>query len=348
MARQGRVDKQFLQRLQEDFRDWDTIADSVALIVATLAVVALVIVVYFAVRHWDKLTFRFRSLVPFLVRSDRINRLLEQMRQDRKFIEIYSVGRRGRKRYVCMGRITEVRDKDFVLESLKCGPSIRNLPGRMCWFFFAPLQLDSRNYNAFTSPVDEVELSATTSKLVVRKPVAVQLQPRRKHFRQKIQDQRLVRVKVWDRVVASGHNPLPGEEAALEINTRRLARKPDARVADISVNGLGLSYAPDVESGELQEGEQVTLRVSVFDMDKQKYQVLWCKGLIRSRNRTREGRIFTGIQFYAVGMSADGTEKNMRWRDLDEETGIPVLSKLISGFQESADKNIQISVSEGS
>lgn len=271
----------------------------------------------------------------FKFKAEEVLGVLNLLGDQQVGVEVYEEGRGGL-RFITSGRVRKVSEERLAIQAVDRETMIRKPRHTRMTVFFPPVKLDNRSFNTFQALLEGVYMKDGLQYLVMTTPPQVALASRRKQFRVKVEDQELVRVRLWPEFYEHDRRAWVDKRPLLEVNTANAALGEDAtRVLDISVNGLGLWLSPEdgPNTPSLVPGAKVRLSVSLYEPDLDRYTELVCAGLVRNRFPVGDGESL-GIQFYLRGRIPKGLGVQLTWDKVDPETGIPDLARLIANIRE--------------
>ncbi len=229
-------------------------------------------------------------------------------------IYLYSNGV-GRK--LCNARISAVVGGSMKLDLVNIAPTGLKLKNQRVICFCKPFSYSGRKINAFVTMVGSiVKRGSVVKEMSLLTPIRYRFVIRRKHDRQRVAREGAVRVKAWDgrkrKTFWMGRPDLQTVN-----NPARYGDKTRLAVENISAGGMRvLILHPKGQMPPLSSGNQLVLRVSVWNPATKKYTYFNVIGTIRSRFKGKGGAIGLGIQFTAQG---DKVGSRYVWKALHGE-----------------------------
>ncbi|WP_243545641.1 hypothetical protein [Pseudodesulfovibrio tunisiensis] len=244
-------------------------------------------------------------------------------------LEVYLYSPHGVDRKVCNARVSAVAGGGMTLDLVQVHPTSLNLKNKRVICFVKPFTYSGRKINAFVTYVRHMHRRGTVIKeLTLLTPIRYRFVIRRKHVRQKVARQGAVRVKAWD-VRRRKTFWMVRPDLQTVSNPAKHEDKMRLEVANISAGGVRLHILnPKGELPPLKEGNQLVLRISVWNPETKKFFYFNVVGAIRSRFKVKSGGIGLGIQFVARG---DRMGSGYTWKTLQGE--IPELGEFLERIQ---------------
>lgn len=217
-------------------------------------------------------------------------------------LDIYLYTSKGPGKQVGNARITEVKGGKMKLQLVNIKPTALNLKNMRVICFAKPFTYSGRKINAFVTFVGHMlKRGSVIKEISLLTPVRYRFMVRRKHSRQRVSREGAVRVKAWDgRKRKTFWMSRPDLQTV--NNPARYGKKMRLSVENISAGGMRmLLLHPKKPLPPLGEGNQLILRVSVWNPKTKKFSYFNVIGTIRSRFKGKGGAIGMGIQFTAEG-----------------------------------------------
>jgi len=248
-------------------------------------------------------------------------------RRSRRIVENYLVSKGvmldiylyngGVGRKLCNARISSVVGGRMKLSLANVSPTGLKLKNQRVICFCKPFAYSGRKINAFVSLVGQVTKRGSVIKeMALLTPVRYRFVIRRKHVRRAVSREGAVRVKAWDgrrrKTFWMGKPDLQTVN-----NPARYGNKTRLSVENISAGGMRMFILhPKGQMPPLSAGNQLVLRVSLWNPKTKKYTYFNVIGTIRSRFKGKGGAIGLGIQFTAQG---DKVGSGYAWKTLHGE-----------------------------
>ena len=217
-------------------------------------------------------------------------------------LDVYLYSSNGVGRKVCNARVASVDGGKMQLQLVNVSPTSLKLKNMRVICFTKPFAYSGRKVNAFVTFVSHMVRRGTVIKeLSLMTPIRYRFVIRRKSSRQRVAREGAIRVKAWD-----GRKRKTFWMSRTDIQTvnnpARYGSKTRLTVENISAGGMRmLVLHPKRDLPPLKSGNQLILRVSVWNPKTKKYTYFNVIGTIRSRFKGKGGAIGMGIQFTAEG-----------------------------------------------
>lgn len=243
-------------------------------------------------------------------------------------LNVYMYSSQGAGRKLCNARVKSVAGGKMQLQLVNVSPTSLNLKNKRVICFTKPFSYSGHKVNAFVTFVSHVVRRGTVLKeMSLSTPIRYQFVIRRKHSRQRIAKEGAVRVKAWEgRKRKTFWMSRPDLQTV--NNPARYGTNMRLSVENISAGGMRMFVLhPKGNLPPLKEGNQLILRVSVWNPKTKKFSYFNVIGTIRSRFRGKGGSIGLGIQF-----TAEGSKVGNQY----EWTSLPGEMKALAQFLEKA------------
>lgn len=232
-------------------------------------------------------------------------------------LDIYLYSSKGVGRKLANARVTSVEGGRMQLDLIKVSPTAMKLKNKRVICFTKPFAYKGKKINAFNTFVGNmVRRGSVIKEMSLMTPYRYRFVIRRKHERQRITKEGAVRVKAWD-----GRKRKSFVMARPDLQTinnpARYGRKTRLSVENISPGGMRMFVVnPKGQLPPLSMGNQLILRVSIWNPRTRKFSYFNVIGTIRSRFKGKGGSIGLGIQFTAEG---EKVGSGFRWKGLQGE-----------------------------
>ncbi|CCH47885.1 PilZ domain-containing protein [Pseudodesulfovibrio piezophilus] len=232
-------------------------------------------------------------------------------------VNVYKYSTDGSGRKIATARVEEVVNGMMKLQLIKVEPTALNLKNTRVICYTNPFTYSGKKLNSFSTFVASVSKRGSVIKaLSLMTPVRYRFIVRRKHSRQRVTREGAIRVKAWE-----GNKRKSFWMAKPDLQTinnpARYGEKMRLSVENISAGGMRMFILhPKGGLPTLNQGNELILRVSVWNPKSKKFSYFTVVGVIRSRFRGRGGAIGLGIQFTAEGEKLDG---RYSWKSLHGE-----------------------------
>lgn len=241
-------------------------------------------------------------------------------------LDIYLYSNKGVGRKLANARVSSVDKGRMQLDLIKVSPTSLKLKNQRVICFTKPFAYKGRKINAFNTFVGHtVQRGSVVKEMSLMTPYRYRFVIRRRHERQRITREGAVRVKAWD-----GRKRKSFTMARPDIQTinnpARYGSKTRLSVENISPGGMRLFVVnPKGQLPPLNKGNQLILRVSIWNPKKKKFTYFNVIGTIRSRFKGKGGAIGLGIQFTAEGNKMGSS---FQWSSIEGE-----MESLVSFFK---------------
>ena len=217
-------------------------------------------------------------------------------------LDVYLYSSQGVGRKLCNARVVSVAGGKMQLQLVNVSPTSLKLKNMRVICFSKPFAYSGRKINAFVTFVSHAVRRGTVVKeMSLMTPIRYRFVIRRKSVRQRIAREGAIRVKAWD-----GRKRKTFWMSRTDIQTvnnpARYGNKTRLAVENISAGGMRMFVMhPKGTLPPMKPGNQLILRVSVWNPKTKKYTYFNVIGTIRSRFKGKGGAIGLGIQFTAEG-----------------------------------------------
>jgi len=220
-------------------------------------------------------------------------------------IYLYSGGVVGR--FLCNARISAVVGGRMQLELVNARPTTLKLKNTRVVCFCKPFAYSGRKINSFITLIGHARKRGSVIKdMTLLTPIRYRFIIRRRHDRKKIAMEGAVRVKAWD-VRKRKSFWLVKPDLQTVNNPAHYGDKMRLSVENISAGGIRLLIInPKGQLPPISVGNQLVLRVSVWNPQTRKFTYFTVIGTIRSRFKGSGGALGMGIQFTAEGEQGGG------------------------------------------
>ncbi|WP_239057742.1 hypothetical protein [Pseudodesulfovibrio sp. JC047] len=294
-----------------------------------LVVVPMVLVI--VLWHYRQI-FTFR-IIRFFVRlfCARRRALVEKYLVERGvLVEVSLYSNDGIGKRLCSARIAKVVDGEMHLQLIETSPMVARLKSARVICLMKPFAYSGQRINAFVTFISHMKRRGIVLKeLSLSTPIRYKHIIRRRHVRQRFSREEAVRVKAW-----SGSRKKNFWRARPDLQTvnnpAQYGKGMRLAVENISAGGIRLYVIhPQGTLPPLQKGNQLVLRVSIWNPKSKKYTYFTALGTIRSRFSGKGNAIGLGIQFTS---EAEQVGKKYIWNAVDG--GVNSLEKFLSQFQD--------------
>jgi hypothetical protein len=250
------------------------------------------------------------ALLRFFARllSPRSRRIVENYLVSKGIVlDVYMYSSDGVGRMLCNARVESVAGGKMKLQLVNVSPTSLHLKNKRVICFTKPFAYSGRKINAFVTFVSHMAKRGTVIKeLSLQTPIRYRFVIRRKHSRQRVAREGAIRVKAWD-----GHKRKTFWMSRPDIQTvnnpSQYGTNMRLSVENISAGGMRMFVLhPKRSLPPLKSGNQLILRVSVWNPKTKKFTYFNVIGTIRSRFKGKGGSIGLGIQFTAEGNKVGG------------------------------------------
>ncbi|MUM78745.1 hypothetical protein GKC30_13975 [Pseudodesulfovibrio sp. F-1] len=230
-------------------------------------------------------------------------------------IYLYSGGVVGR--LLCNARISAVMGGRMQLELVSTRPTTLKLKNTRVVCFCKPFAYSGRKINSFITLIGHARKRGSVIKdMTLLTPIRYRFIIRRRHDRKKIAIEGAVRVKAWD-VRKRKSFWLVKPDLQTVNNPAHYGDKMRLSVENISAGGIRLLIInPKGQLPPIAVGNQLVLRVSVWNPQTRKFTYFLVIGTIRSRFKGGGGSLGMGIQFTAEGEQGGG---GFMWKSVQGE-----------------------------
>lgn len=296
--------------------------------VALVAVPVIAVMVLWKYRHI--LTFGIGHFVTGVV-ARRSHRIIENYLVSKGvMLEICLYTPEGVGAKICDARVGSVIRGRMNMQLVNMTSAVVRLKNTRVICFAKPFSYSGRRINAFISYISHMDRRGVVLKeLTLLTPIRYQFIIRRRHARQRVAGEGAVRVKAWSgRKVNSFWMTRPDLQTV--NNPALYGRKNRLVVENISAGGMRVFILhPKRGLPPLQKGNQLVLRVSIWNPKTKKFAYFTALGTIRSRFSNTSGAIGLGLQFTSEGEKV-GTRYT--WHTVKGE--IKPLAKFLEQLQE--------------
>lgn len=283
-------------------------------------ILSVVIPVVIVMAGWHYRHLIFFGFIRFFARlfSKRSRRIVENYLVSKGImLDVYLYSSQGVGRKLCNARVTSVAGGKMQLYLANVSPTGLNLKNKRVICFTKPFAYSGRKINAFVTFVSQFTKRGTVIKeMSLSTPIRYRFVIRRKHSRQQVAREGAVRVKAWEsrkRKTFWMNKP----DLQTVNNPARYGTKTRLSVENISAGGMRMFVLhPKGNLPPLKKGNQLILRVSVWNPKTKKFAYFNVIGTIRSRFKGKGGAIGLGIQFTAEGNKVGG---QYMWKTLPGE-----------------------------
>ena len=319
----------YLREVQRTFGSAGNL-DLTGLLEQVLSVIVPVIVVGILWRYRHRLFF-FAGRILAVFFGGKSRRAVENYlvtRGPNLEIFAYSGGAPGRK--ICDARVASVENGRMKLQLFNVTPSSARLGNTQLLCLTKPFVFDGKRMNGFVTLPSRVRKKGILLKeLSLLTPIRYRFVVRRRHSRQRVAREGAVRLKAWSGRKA-GTFWMVRPELQTVNNPARYGEQTRVVVENISAGGLRMFVVnPKGSLPSLQKGNQLVLRVSIWNPATRKYSFFTAIGTIRSRFSGRGGAIGLGIQFTSEG---EKVGNRYHWHSVQGE--IKSLAKFMAQLEE--------------
>lgn len=231
---------------------------------------------------------------------------------------------------ICDARVGSVVGSKMTLQLIDVTSATMKLKNARVICFAKPFAFSGKRINAFVTYVSFMRRRGVVLKeMILLTPIRYQFIIRRRHARRRISSEGAVRVKAWSGRKANSFW-LTRPEIQTVNNPARYGRKSRLSIENISAGGMRVYVInPTGKLPPMQKGNQLVLRVSIWNPSTKKFAYFTALGTIRSRFSGMGGAIGLGIQFTAEG---EKLENRYTWHKVSGE--IKSLAKFLAQLQE--------------
>ena len=323
------VQSNYLRQVQRTFGGGGNL--NVLEYVAQAALVAIpVFAVMFLWRYRHLLAFGFgHALAGLLAR--RSHRIIENYLVSKGvMLEVCLYTPEGVGMKICDARVSSVVRGRMKMQLVNVVAATMRFKNSRVICFAKPFAYSGKRINAFISYISHMDRRGVVLKeLTLLTPIRYQFIIRRRHARRRVASGGAVRVKAWSGRKANSFWLTRPELQT--VNNPALYGKDTRLVVDnISAGGLRL-YVLHPKPGlpPMMKGNQLVLRVSIWNPKTKKFAYVTALGVIRSRFSGANGSIGLGIQFTSEG---EKTGSSYTWHSVQGE--IKSLAKFFAQLEE--------------
>lgn len=244
-------------------------------------------------------------------------------------VEVWLLEDGEARRKICDARVSAVVGGRMVLRLINAQPTIARLRHARVVCYTKPFAYSGKRINAFVTLVAHaVKKGIVLKELSLLTPIRYRFVIRRRHTRQRVAHEGAVRVKAWSGRKANTFWMFRPDLQTVN-NPARYDDRPRLSVENISAGGMRMHVInPKGDMIPLGKGDQLVLRVSIWNPKTRKYSFFTTLGTVRSRFSVRGGAIGLGIQF-----TLEGEKAGMRyaWRTVRGE--IKSLAEFLAGIE---------------
>jgi hypothetical protein len=296
--------------------------------VVLVAVPVVVVMVLWKYRYM--LAFGVGHLVTNLV-SSRSHRIIENYLVSKGvLLDVCLYTPEGVGMKICDARVKSVVRGRMNMQLVNVTSATMKLKNSRVICFAKPFSYSGRRINSFISYISHMDRRGVVLKeLTLLTPIRYQFIIRRRHARRRVAGEGAVRVKVWSgRKVNSFWMTRPDMQT---VNNPALYGRDTRLVVDnISAGGLRMFVLhPKAGLPPMQKGNQLVLRVSIWNPNTKKFTYFTALGTIRSRFSGAGGALGLGIQFTSEG---EKLGNRYTWQTVKGE--IKPLAKFLAQLQE--------------
>jgi len=284
--------------------------------ILTFALPVIFIMAVWYYRHIIGFTF-LRFFARLL--SPRSRRVVENYLVSKGImLDVYTYSSNGVGKRICNARVSSVEGGKMALQLVNVSPTALKLLNKRVICFSKPFAYSGRRINAFVTFVAHmVKRGSVIKEMSLSTPIRYRFVIRRKQDRQRIAREGAVRVKAWDGRKRKTFWMIRPVMQTVN-NPARYGKKMRLSVENISSGGMRiLILHPNKQHlPPLAKGNQLVLRVSVWNPKTKKFSYFNVIGTIRSKFKGKGGAIGLGIQFTAEGEKVGG---NYLWKTVQGE-----------------------------
>lgn len=307
----------YLRDVQRNFGSGGGHMDMFGVFTKMLSIVVPVVI---AMSLWFYRHYVAFSIMRFVSRlaSPRSRKIVENYLVTKGImLDIYLYSSQGVGRKLADARVKSVDGGRMQLELINVSPTALKLKNKRVICFSKPFAYKGRKINAFNTFVGHmVKRGSVIKEMSLMTPFRYRFVIRRKHERQRITKEGAVRVKAWDGRKRKNFS-MSRPDIQTVNNPARYGKKTRLDVENISAGGIRLFILnPKGKLPPLGKGNQLILRVSVWNPKTKKFTYFNVIGTIRSRFKGKGGAIGLGIQFTAEG---EQIGSNYQWKSVTGE-----------------------------
>ncbi|WP_285907029.1 hypothetical protein [Pseudodesulfovibrio pelocollis] len=301
------VQLDYLRDVQRTFGSGSSRLDLIEVFATILAFVAPVVLVMALWYYRHTLGFAFLRFFSRLL-AGRSQTIVENYLVSKGVmldIYLYSGGVVGK--FLCNARISAVVGGRMQLELVNVKPTTLKLKNMHVVCFVKPFAYSGRKINSFITLIGNVKKRGSVIKeLMLLTPIRYRFIIRRRHDRKKVAMEGAVRVKAWDARKRKSFWLVKPDLQTIN-NPAHYGDKMRLSVENISAGGIRLLIInPKGQIPPVAVGNQLVLRVSVWNPQSRKFTYFTVIGTIRSRFKGGGGALGMGIQFTAEGEQGGG------------------------------------------
>lgn len=292
----------FLRNVQRTFGSGSERLDLFGVFSQILSVAIPIVIVMAGWYYRHILIFGFLRFFARIL-SSRSRRIVENYLVTKGImLDVYKYSSQGVGRKLCNARVSSVAGGRMQLQLVNVSPVGHKLKNERVICFTKPFAYSGRKINAFVTFIGHMTKRGTVVKeMSLMTPIRYRFVIRRKHSRQRVAKEGAVRVKAWEgRKRKTFWMSRPDLQTV--NNPARYGNKTRLSVENISAGGMRMFVLhPKGDLPPLKVGNQLILRVSVWNPKTKKFTYFNVIGTIRSRFKGKGGAIGMGIQFTAEG-----------------------------------------------
>lgn len=322
------VQSNYLRQVQRTFGGSADI-DFLGMLVQVFLVAAPVAAVVLLWKYRHVILFTAGRLLGLVLWGKR-NRTIENYLVSKGvLIDICLYTSEGVGRKLCSARIRSVARGKMNLELVDVSPVALKLKNARVICFVKPFSFSGKRVNSFVTIISHMKRRGVVIKsMTLYAPARYRFTIRRRHARQRTREGS-VRVKAWSgRKVGTFWMTRPDVQTV--NNPTRMDGAMRLQVENISAGGMRMFVVnPGKGLPALQPGNQLILRVSIWNPKVKKYMYFTALGTIRSRFAGRKGAVGLGIQFTSEG---EKIGSRYTWHTVKDE--IQTLAKFLAQLEE--------------
>jgi len=318
----------YLREVQRTFGG-STDIDFLGVLTQIVMVAAPVVAVSLLWKHRHVIQFTVGRLFVGLFRAKKNHAIENYLVSKGVLLDVCLYTAAGVGRTLCKARIRSISRGKMEMQLVDVSPVALKLTNARVICFAKPFSFSGKRVNSFITIISHMERRGIVIKsMTLRAPIRHQFTIRRQHARQRTREGS-VRVKAWSgRKVSTFWMTRPDIQTV--NNPSKFRNVMRLQVENISAGGMRL-YVVNPLKGlpELEVGNQLVLRVSIWNPAVKKYVYFTALGTIRSRFSGRKGTIGLGIQFTSEG---EKIETRYTWHTVKGE--IKTLAKFLTQLEE--------------
>lgn len=280
----------YLRGVQRNFGSGPSQSDMVAVFTKILVVVAPIVLLmaFWYYRHIIAFTLMRIFARVFSSKSRRV--IANYLVSKGVVLEVFLYSSDGIGKKLCDARISSVVAGKMQLQLINKNPTGLKLKGQRVICFTKPFTYSGSKLNAFVTFIGpSVKRGSVIKEMSLYTPIRYRFVIRRRHERHNVIKQDTVRVKVWD-----GTKRKTFWMGRPDLQTLRkedtTGKKTKLVVENISAGGIRLLIVnPKGQMPPLGTGNQLVMRVSVFNPKSKKFSYFNVIGTIRSRFKGKGG-----------------------------------------------------------